>query len=60
MNYLQIEINVDYHRERLLHEAETERMANHLRSASVPVAEQPKQQRRALASLWRRAATQTA
>ena len=59
MNYLQIEINVDYHRERLLHEAETERMANHLRSPSV-TEEPKKQQRRALASFWRRAATQTA
>ena len=59
MNYLQIEINVEYHRERLLHEAETERMANHFRSRSVT--EEPKKQKRsALASRWRRAATQTA
>ena len=61
MNYLQIEINVDYHRERLRHEAEMERMASQLRSASVAVTDQPKnQQRRALAMLWRRTATQTA
>jgi hypothetical protein len=62
MNHLQIQTNADYHRERLLREAEAERVANQVRSAAAAITAEPNQpaQRRTLFILWRRAATQTA
>jgi hypothetical protein len=62
MNYLQIETNVEFHRDRLLREAEAERMANQVRSASATRTDAPEQpaRRRGLSVLWRRLATQTA
>jgi hypothetical protein len=61
MSYLQLEIIAHYHRDRLLREAEAERMANRLRSASTPTEIQPRRPalRRGLATLWPRLATQT-
>ena len=62
MDYQQIDINMAYHRDRLLREAEAERMANQVRSASARLTGTPEQQgrRRGLSTLWRRLATQTA
>ena len=62
MIYMQIQTNVDYHRDRLLHEAQMERMANQVRSATAAITAEPRQpsRRRTLSILWRRTATQTA
>ena len=62
MNYLQIESNANYHRKRLLHEAQLERLANQVRSATVAITAEPRQpaRRRTLSILWQRAAPQTA
>jgi len=62
MNYLQIETNADYHRDRLLREAQMERLANQARSAPAAITAEPRQsaRRRTLSILWRRAAMQTA
>jgi hypothetical protein len=62
MNYLQIVTNVDYHRDRLLREAEAERLANRLRSATTRIGDEPERQPRrgTLSILWRRLAAQTA
>jgi hypothetical protein len=62
MNYLQIETNADYHRDRLLREAEAERVANQVRPARATLTDAPEQpaRRRGLSILWRRLATQMA
>jgi hypothetical protein len=62
MNYLQIETNVAYHRDWLLHEAEVERLASQLRSAATRTDSPPERlaRRAALSLLWRRLAAQAA